>query len=170
MINAKKVYLAGPGVFLPAAEAHAASLAATCRRFGLHPMIPLDAYVNSTGLSKRQFAEALYAANMRMIMQCDAVLADLTPFRGPSADPGTAFEMGVAAALGRPCVAYGVSGELRERVRVNPGSGLDEQGFRVEDLGLQDNLMLCMAAEGRIFRDFEPAAACLADLLSSPEA
>ena len=37
---------------------------------------------------------------------CDAAVANLTPFRGVSADAGTAFEVGFMRALGRPVLGY----------------------------------------------------------------
>ena len=39
---------------------------------------------------------------MEQVMQgCDAMIVNLTPFRGPSADVGSASEMGFMRALGR---------------------------------------------------------------------
>jgi len=37
---------------------------------------------------------------------CQAMIVNLTPFRGPSADVGSAYEMGFMRALGRPIFAY----------------------------------------------------------------
>jgi nucleoside 2-deoxyribosyltransferase len=34
------------------------------------------------------------------------MIVNLTPFRGPSADVGSAYEMGFMRALGRPIFAY----------------------------------------------------------------
>ena len=42
----------------------------------------------------------------RLIDSCRALLANVTPFRGPSADVGTAWEMGYASGQGKPVVAY----------------------------------------------------------------
>jgi hypothetical protein len=42
----------------------------------------------------------------RIMRTCDAVILNLTPFRGPSADVGSAYEMGFMRALGRPIFAY----------------------------------------------------------------
>ena len=41
---------------------------------------------------------------------CDALVANLTPFRGVSADAGTAFEVGFMRALGRPVLGYTYTG------------------------------------------------------------
>jgi nucleoside 2-deoxyribosyltransferase len=44
---------------------------------------------------------------MEQVMQgCDAMIVNLTPFRGPSADVGSASEMGFMRALGRSIFAY----------------------------------------------------------------
>ena len=37
---------------------------------------------------------------------CDVMIVNLTPFRGPSADVGSAYEMGFMRALGRTIFAY----------------------------------------------------------------
>ena len=36
----------------------------------------------------------------------DAIIANLTPFRGPSADAGTVYELGYMAGRGKLCLAY----------------------------------------------------------------
>ena len=41
-----------------------------------------------------------------MIAGCDALIANMTPFRGPGLDAATALEMGVMAGYGRPIVGY----------------------------------------------------------------
>ena len=43
--------------------------------------------------------------------RADAYLANMTPFKGVDADPGTAFEVGFAAALGKPIYLYSASDE-----------------------------------------------------------
>jgi nucleoside 2-deoxyribosyltransferase len=40
------------------------------------------------------------------MQSCDALIVNLTPFRGPSADVGSAYEMGFMRALRRPIFAY----------------------------------------------------------------
>jgi nucleoside 2-deoxyribosyltransferase len=41
-----------------------------------------------------------------MMDAADAIIANLTPFRGPGADPGTAYELGVMAARRKFCLGY----------------------------------------------------------------
>ena len=49
---------------------------------------------------------AISRAMERVMQGCDAMIVNLTPFRGPSADVGSAYEMGFMRALGRPIFAY----------------------------------------------------------------
>ena len=39
------------------------------------------------------------------------MIANLTPFRGPSADVGTVYEVGFMRALGRPVFGYATTAE-----------------------------------------------------------
>jgi nucleoside 2-deoxyribosyltransferase len=84
--------------------------------------------------------------------RCDGIIANMTPFRGPSMDAGTAYEMGVAAALNKVVIAYSSDRTpYTEKCvaagakRGEDGSLRDAEGMAVEDfLGevLVDNLML----------------------------
>lgn len=147
------VYLAGPDVFLPDPRAKAAAMQAICRKHGLLGRFPLDADLDLAGLRKNEQGLAICRANERLIRECDGVLANLTPFRGPSADVGTAFEVGFARALGKRIVGYTeVDAKYRERViahfgktsmrRRDDGVLQDPAGMSVEDFDLVDNLML----------------------------
>ncbi len=182
-----KVYLAGPDVFLPDPLARAAELREICRRHGLDGRFPLDPDLDLSGLDKRSAGLAIGRANEELIRGCAGVLANLTPFRGPSADVGTAFEVGFARALGKPIVGYTESDAgYRERIarvsgpeRTRPDGGLeDAKGMGIEDFDLVDNLMLETAVAesgGRIVRPrdvtergvsvFELAARALAALM-----
>ena len=180
-----KLYLAGPEVFLDDAREIGRRKVELCTRYGFTGLFPLDGEIAldaAGGVS----ATAIFAANVSMMRTADAVLANLTPFRGISADPGTAFEVGFAFALGKPVAAYSNHpGELKHRARATIGAApegpdsLMADGLHVEDFGHFDNLMLAealvasrlpviQAAEpaGDPFRDldlFEQALAALAD-------
>lgn len=147
----RTVYLAGPEVFLPDAAGIGLAKRDVCERHGLVGHFPLDAA--ATG------SRAIYAACLSAMRACDAVVANLTPFRGPSADPGTAFELGFVAALERPIFGYSnVSGELKARVVAD--------GLAVEDFGLFDNLMLAeaLAATGGVVQPDAPVEDPMRDL------
>ncbi|MBK7616154.1 MAG: nucleoside 2-deoxyribosyltransferase [Burkholderiales bacterium] len=137
-----KIYLAGFDVFRPDAIAHGERLKALCAQAGHRGMYPLDATLPQ-GLSGLAAARWIYESNCTIIRQADAVLANLNNFRGGEPDSGTAFEVGYAAALGKPVVGYlGDARPLREQL----GTARDDQGFEVEDFGLARNLMLACGA------------------------
>ncbi|MCW8914582.1 MAG: nucleoside 2-deoxyribosyltransferase [Magnetovibrio sp.] len=150
-----KVYLAGPDVFFPDAKAHGERLKATCVQYGLEGVFPLDANLDLIGLSKSDAANAIYKANVALIDGCDALIANMTPFRGVNMDTGTAFEMGYAKAQGKVVVGYSENPALYlDRVKSGFSTQVDEagelrdgDGLVVEDFGLTDNLMMVCGAE-----------------------
>jgi hypothetical protein len=88
-------------------------------------------------------------ANEAHIQASDALIANLTPFRGPSADPGTVFEVGFMRALGRPVFGWTAT-DSTLRARTADGAAADADGLAIEDFGLADNLMIpgAIAASG----------------------
>lgn len=144
----RKIYLAGPDVFLLDAREIGQRKCALCARYGFEGLFPLDGVASAPpGIAA---AQAIYRANLAMLRDADAIVANLTPFRGPGADPGTAFELGFMAALGRPLLAYSndprplldrLAAEQPLRRRAD-GAWADADGMEVEDFGLADNLML----------------------------
>jgi nucleoside 2-deoxyribosyltransferase len=143
----KRCYLAGPDVFHPDVMSLAAGKRDLCARHGIQGCFPLDNETDLAGLSGRDAALAIYRANIRLIESCDLLIANLTPFRGVSADPGTVFELGYMTALGRPVAAYSL--DDRSYLDRVCGAGLgdadtatDPDGQMIEDFGLSDNLML----------------------------
>lgn len=139
-----KIYLAGPDVFRPDAIEHGQKLKDLCSKFGFEGMFPFDNEVDCE-LEGREAAKAIYLANKKMIEDADVVLANLTPFRGPSADPGTVWEVAYALGLGKKVVGYRdfarnfMPSEYKHRV--------EQDGFSVEDFNLGDNLMIDMSVE-----------------------
>ncbi len=137
-----KLYLAGPDVFRPDAEAWAGRMRELCRAAGHVALIPLDDDIPAT-------AGAIYRSNLQRIAAADAVLANLNPFRGAEPDSGTCVEIGYALALGRIVIGYADDlRPLRERLAAS-GPGVDGRyrdaaGHAVEDFGLPLNLMLAV--------------------------
>ncbi len=151
------MYLAGPDVFWPEPQARLAALAAICRAHGLDPVTPFDPLQAPPGWAALPDADRIARQNEAHIRACDAVIANLTPFRGVSADVGTAYEVGFARALGLPVYAYTTAMQtLPDRTRA---AGAD--AFAVEDFGLRENLMLACAV-ALFVADAEPDAAFLA--------
>ena len=97
-----RVYLAGFDVFRIDAKAHGEHLKQLCRARGFIGLYPLDGDVPSF-LHPLEAARVIYMANIEAIRAADFVMANLNDFRGPGEpDSGTAFEVGFAAALGKP--------------------------------------------------------------------
>ena len=139
------VYLAGPDVFLPDPFGRAALLKAICARHGLRGVSPLDALAGGDPADWAGLPEALRIArrNEAHIAGCAALIANLTSFRGPSADPGTVFELGYMRALGRPVFGWSNSGaRFADRTRAFLASWPAE-AMTIEDFpGMADNLMI----------------------------
>src|SRR5438874_11497432 len=99
------VYLAGPDVFLPDSRDFGRRKQAICAVHGLEAHYPGDG-VDLSVLPATDHARALFEACVAMMDRCVAGLANVTPFRGPSADVGTAFEMGYLFGRGFPGFGY----------------------------------------------------------------
>ncbi|GGB92300.1 hypothetical protein GCM10011352_17950 [Marinobacterium zhoushanense] len=137
-----KIYLAGPDVFRRDAKELGQAKAAICAEYGFDGLFPLDSNVDLTGLSPYQSGLAIYRADIDLMNRCDLIVANMTPFRGPGLDGGTAFEMGYMRAQGKPVWGYTLdSRDYGERVeQVEPGWDGEQQ--HVEAFGMADNLML----------------------------
>lgn len=141
------IYLAGFDVFRRDALDHGRYLKDLCAAHGMQGLYPFDNQVEP-GLAAQDTAQQIYQQNVGMIQRCTAVLANLNAFRGFEPDSGTAFEVGMAVALGKPVWAYCKPLlPLREQVPHDP-AGYDEQGLLVEDFGLPRNLMLACSWAG----------------------
>jgi nucleoside 2-deoxyribosyltransferase len=154
------VFLSGPDQWAPAA----ADLLDRKRRLvesaGLAPLDGRGRVAIDTD-NEEAAAREIYADALSRLRQSDAVIANLTPWRGVGCNPGAAFECGFAAALGKPVFAYmnvmsEEEAELRERVDLlfgavlsEDGAWRDPDGAEIEDFGLPENLMLW--AEARRF-------------------
>lgn len=149
-----KAYLAGPEVFLPDSIGIGARKKTICRRYGIVGLYPLDQEIGA--LEGADAARSIFAGNVAMIRKADVVIANLTPFRSISADPGTAFEVGMAFAHGRPVHGYSnhpaslfertAAGAPRGSLPAAPdGRLLHVDGMAIEDFDLADNLMLIEA-------------------------
>jgi nucleoside 2-deoxyribosyltransferase len=142
-----RIYLAGFDVFRSDAIEHGRYLKSLCEAHGLEGLYPFDNEV-APAPSAQETAALICNANIAMIKHSDAVLANLNPFRGHEPDSGTAFEVGMAVALGKPVWAYFEStGSLREIIP-HDEQGFDDWGFQVEDFGLPRNLMLACTWAG----------------------
>lgn len=145
-----KIYLAGPDVFLPDAVEIGRQKAAICAAHGLTGLYPLD---NAIDLTAADASRQIFCGNEAMMDAADAIIANLTPFRGAGADPGTVYELGYMAGRRKFCLAYSNDGttyvdRVSRFMHLTSEDGLvDAQGLTVEDFGLIDNLMMIHALE-----------------------
>ena len=114
-----KIYLAGPEVFLPDPIAKGADKHATIERFnaevladknfrfaGLYPMdAQIDSQIDECAETPTT-AMRIFHADVGLMDESDLIIANITRFRGPSADVGTAFEMGYMHAQQKPVFVY----------------------------------------------------------------
>src|SRR3984893_9165146 len=98
-----KIYLAGPDVFLPDAVEAGRRKVELCTRHGLTGLYPLD---NAIDNAARDAFLRMFRGNEDLVNSAYAITANLTPFRGPGADAGTAYELGYMAARGKLCLGY----------------------------------------------------------------
>jgi nucleoside 2-deoxyribosyltransferase len=153
-----KIYLAGPDVFLHDAVDIGQRKVDLCARHGLTGLYPLDNAVDLTAqdLTTRDAALRIFRGNETMMIAADAIIANLTPFRGPGADAGTVYELGYMAGRGKLCLGYSndpacYADRVREFTAVTSHDGrlVDALGLTVEDFGLADNLMMIHALDLR---------------------
>jgi nucleoside 2-deoxyribosyltransferase len=151
--DAGRVYLAGPDVFFPEPVSWAARKKAICERHGLVGVSPLDDLANEPAeWAEFPFWRKIAERNEAHIRSCHGLIANLTPFRGPSADVGTVYEVGFARALGLRIIGYATTAEafLPRTLKAlgdaaqsqKDGSWLDGDGLSVEQFGMFDNLMI----------------------------
>jgi nucleoside 2-deoxyribosyltransferase len=128
---------------------------AICAHHGLVGVTPLD---NPGDESPDQAAlpewRRIASRNEALIRSCALMIANLTPFRGPSADVGTVYEVGFMRALGRPVYGYATTAAPFLQRTLDfaaahggaasgaDGSRRDGDGMLIEAFGLFDNLMI----------------------------
>lgn len=138
-----RAYLAGPDVFFPDAIDIGVAKKHICAQHGFEGVFPLDADFKTLFDidSPAEQGYKTFDLMVELMDSCDLVIANLTPFRGPSMDVGTAIEMGYMHGRGKPVFGYtNIASDYAERV--------PPDGFMLEDFKLADNLMV----EGPIHR------------------
>jgi nucleoside 2-deoxyribosyltransferase len=149
MADRLQVYLAGPEVFLPDAVEIGRRKKVLCERYGFIGLYPFDN--EAVPMAGERIDRIIYRENVRMIRTAEFGIANLTPFRGPSADVGTVFELGMLIGLGKPVFAYtNEVPDLLTRLRRSRLAAFDtastmwrdRAGMAIENFGNADNLML----------------------------
>jgi nucleoside 2-deoxyribosyltransferase len=149
-----KIYLAGPDVFLPDADVIGHRKREICARHDLIGLFPLD---NNPPMveGKGGLSQSIFRGNTQKMEEADAIIANLTPFRGPSADAGTIYELGFMIGRKKLCLGYSnLKSTYLENVHKwtstktdEAGRAWDANGMLIEDFGLADNLMIVHALE-----------------------
>jgi nucleoside 2-deoxyribosyltransferase len=153
-----RVYLAGPEVFLPNAREQLDCKVALTRAAGLVPVSPGDLAIPETP-TPRERAIAISAIDEQLMNSADAIIANLTPFRGIAADTGTVYELGFMCGQGKQAFAYSnVAADHFSRVSdyyggiIAPGADghlRGPDGMLLEDFDMAENLMLDGGVESR---------------------
>ena len=151
----RSIYLAGPDVFFPNARQVLAQKVAICSTYGLLGLSPADNEVEHDDHTQN-IAQSIFSGNIALMRQADAILANVSSFRGPNMDPGTAFEIGFFKALNKPIVLYSEDTQrLTERVCVwddqeyssnDTSVFFDKNGSVIENFGLVENLMIDLSS------------------------
>lgn len=161
MRRIETLYLAGPEVWFPDAGAHLARCAALCAEAGFRLLTADPAALKETEPGE-VMAREIYAERVSRLRRADAAIVNLTPWRGPGADPGAAFEAGFLAGLAKPVLGWmNVPAEEHAdylgRVDAWMGARPDETGVwrdgdgcAIEDMGLPETVMLWAEAR-RLF-------------------
>ncbi len=177
-----QAYLAGPEVFLENAIEIGNRKKSICKEYGIKGLFPFDNEI-VVSTAEERVDQIIYRANVDMMRHADFIIVNLTPFRGPSADVGSVFELGLMIGLGKPVFGYtNVKDKFVDRVRKwgllgsssTDGRPRDIVGMYVENFGNIDNLMIdacfsdqgrsiisCEASEGNIFSDLTGFSACV---------
>lgn len=158
-------YLAGPDVFFPDAKAIGKAKCELLLSHGIIGHFPLDNEVPESP----DIAHEIFLGNVQLINRSTIVLANIVPFRGPSLDPGTAWEIGYAYAKSIPVICYGSSLTYLERCRFlgleGAITGYDKNGMLIEDFSEQENLMISRCA-AHVVASFQEAVGEAQRLLS----
>jgi len=167
-----RVYLSGPDIFLPNSKDIDANKKAICERYGMAGVSQLDVNCERVFNGDAKAAEKIFEQARELISDCDLLIANISPFRGPSLEAGTALEIGLMLGHGKPVLGYSLDKEdyatrlmnLHDvfELPLNKTSG-DLQapdGLVVENFGLSEGALVSgavQAAKIPISEDFESA-------------
>jgi nucleoside 2-deoxyribosyltransferase len=145
-----RIYLAGPEVFLSNALQIGELKKSICREYGFEGIYPLDSCLEVRHLPVYETGLEISKNNEDLIRSCSILIANITPFRGPSADAGTIYEMGFARGIGLKVYAYtNTAKSFVERTcsflnieYTDEGEIRDNNGMLIENYGMAENLMV----------------------------
>jgi nucleoside 2-deoxyribosyltransferase len=153
-----RVYLAGPEVCLPNAREQLDIKIALTKAAGLIPVSPGDLAIPQKP-TRHEFGLAVSEIDEQLMDAADAIIANLTPFRGIAADTGTVYELGFMCGRGKIAYAYSnVAEDHYARTKAYYGGDTRQSadgrergpdGLSLEDFDMIDNLMLDGGVERR---------------------
>lgn len=174
MNQRKRIYLAGPEVFLPNASEVLGSRKRVLEKYDFVVYSPFDGNIPENLERNEVLARRIFEENCRLIRESDWVIANCNFFRGTCVDDGTSFEIGYAFQLGKRIYGHRESSlplpmETAKRIPTTmheSGFRIDGEGFLLnEDFGNRINLMLEYSIEasgGNLIRgSFEDLASYL---------
>ncbi|NPA65907.1 MAG: nucleoside 2-deoxyribosyltransferase [Epsilonproteobacteria bacterium] len=156
----QKIYIAGFDVFEKDSIEIGKRYCALCEQYGYKGLYPLDNVVDFSQ-PKKKIAQDIFEANIKMIQECDIIIANLNPFRGKEADSGTVWECGYGYGLGKK--VYGYMQDTRsylerfdkKELKEENGMFWDQKNMFVEDFDLPINLMIACSVEKIVQGSFE---------------
>jgi len=159
------VYIAGPQVFLPQPEQFYEEARSICIELDLVALCPYAPNLKS--------AQDIWQHNITLLRSADAMVVDVSPFRGVDMDVGSAWESGFMHAFSKPIVNYSFDNRtLLQRTKDHFGidshaphfnhlKGLMPDGMSVESFEYMNNLMSASAAIQHIHGDLRQALIAL---------
>ncbi len=150
----RKIYIAGPDVFLKNAVEDLNNKKEFCQKNNFVGMIPFDANVDFTQ-SNKKIRKDIYEANIKMIQNTDIVIANMNNFRHNEQDAGTIFEIGYAVALNKEVYIYSDDNrtviekttEVDKNFHIENGQYYDTQEMLIEGFDAKFNIMINESVE-----------------------
>ncbi len=167
-----RVYLSGPDIFHPKAKDIDTNKKAICDRYGLEAVSQLDIGDGRVFSGDAANTLEIFTQTRALIESCDLLVANISPFRGPSLEAGTALEIGIMLGLAKPVIGYSLNSDTyAERLMrlhdifelpLNESGDVLEapDGLLVEDFGLAEGGLISGAVQSGkipISDDFESA-------------
>jgi nucleoside 2-deoxyribosyltransferase len=163
----KKIYIAGPDVFSTEWPSIARKIMDACNQWGFEALLPIPEthslnrpdIAGITQIGKPDDAKMVFKSCLNMIQSCDAMIANITPFRGDEPDSGTVFEIATAYALEKPIIGYTLDTRLTHERHAHNGTKTEydaltcRAGYLVERFNLPCNVMVAQGCTNIVFGD-----------------
>lgn len=144
-----KIYLAGPDVFRNDASNYGKWMVSKCNKYNFEAYFPMD--LDTT------CAQSIYQFNLKLINDCDCIIANLNNFRGSEPDSGTVFEIGYAKSLNKLIIGYCKNHKKNYSEFINY---IDNEYPIIENFNNRHNLMITCSLY-KLVETFEDALSYL---------